>query len=192
MPEPIETYLDELMRSTHLAGVEASRMRSEIREHIHQMLVESNPLPPDPEEVMHMLHDQFGEPRNLGRQIAAAKGRGRAFVRRQLRRLPAAAALAIILLGIRATVAEPLYVTTDSVAPALRAGSRCLVYKLASDFQPGDVIVYRPAEHPNFQYLAIVQKGLDSSGTLTVVRRSSVPFTLPQSRIVGRIVLNTR
>jgi len=113
-------------------------------------------------------------------------------VRRQLRRLPAAAALAIILLGIRATVAEPLYVTTNSVAPALPAGSRCLVYRLASDFQPGDVIVYRPAEHPNLQYLAIVQKGLDSSGTLIVVRRSELPFALLPSRVVGRIVLNTR
>ncbi|HXE55938.1 MAG TPA: hypothetical protein VN541_23130 [Tepidisphaeraceae bacterium] len=62
MPDPIETYLDELMRSAHLPGIEASRIRSELREHIHQMLAESEPLPPDPKEALLMLHDHFGEP----------------------------------------------------------------------------------------------------------------------------------
>ena len=47
------------------------------------------------------------------------------------------------MLSVRATVAEVFYVPTGVVAPEIPRGSRVLVYKLGSTYEPGQIVAYR-------------------------------------------------
>ena len=49
----------------------------------------------------------------------------------------------ILAMIIRTTVAEKFVAATDAVSPEIRKNSRTLVYKLACEYSPGDIIVYR-------------------------------------------------
>ena len=46
-------------------------------------------------------------------------------------------------LPVRQCIALPVRVPTDNVAPELPKGCRALVYRLASHFQPGDIVAYQ-------------------------------------------------
>lgn len=193
MRDAIERYLDQVMRHAALAPADARPVRQELREHLHQLLADFPSHSATFKETFAMLNDQFGDPRSLGRSIAASKGRVRTILKKTARRAPfVLAALAVLAFGIRATVAEAFRVVGDSVAPDLPAGSHCLVYKLASDFRPGDVIVYRPADHPDRRYLGIVKGTGQTPRTLIVTRHRAAPFTIPESTVIGRVFINTR
>lgn len=191
--QAIDAYLDQVMQAASLCGADARQVRAELCEHLHVMCDQHANLPDTLSEAINMLGKNFGSPRFLGAQIARAKGPVRTFIKKHAPRVAIALALLFALgLGLRAAVAEPFRVTGDSVAPELRAGSRCLVYKLASEFKPGDVIVYRPADDPELRYLAVVVGSGSTSATLSVSRRHMSPFAIPRAAIVGRVIASTR
>lgn len=139
-----------------------------------------------------MCASEFGDAKELGQSIRISKGRVRTFIKRRVKRtLIGVGVCVLILLGVRSALAEAFVVAGSGVAPILPTGSRCVVYKLASSFAAGDVIVFHPAEKPQISELAIVQSQ-DEQGNLVVKRNGHAPFTINRSAIVGRVFLNTR
>jgi hypothetical protein len=192
MPDPIEDYLDQVMREASLSRADQRRVRAELREHLHEML-ESQKSQLNPTEAFAMMSNQFGDPTFLGKAMASAKGRFRTYLKKKARRVPIGIAIVVVLtLAIRAKVAEAFYVPGDSVSPVVPRGSRCLVNKLASDFRAGDVIVYWSSEAPGHRYLAIVKSSAEGSDELVITRNNRPAINIPRSSIVGRVFLNTR
>ena len=193
MTNPIEQYLDEVMGHAALAPADAARIRAELRDHLHEMFDRQSNSTIHPEEALAMMSEEFGDPRSLGKQIGGAKGRFRTFMKKRGRRgVVAIAVLIIAFVVIRARVAEAFYVVGDSVAPQLPAASRCLVYKLAANFNAGDVIVYIPQDRPRSRFLGIVT-GLDpSTGNILIQRHATEQINVPRANIVGKVIANTR
>lgn len=136
-----------------------------------------------------MLEKEFGNPEQIGNSIGRSKGRVRTLLPRRGRRwVVRAAVAAVVLLSVRFAVAEAFYVPSASLAPILPQGSRCLVYKLATHFQPGDVVVYRAGPH-NFVGSVVA---VEPSGALRLHRNQSPEVLVPLADIIGRVVLNTR
>jgi hypothetical protein len=190
VPDPIELYLDEVMTHARLGPADQKAIRAELKEHLRQLTSISDSQTPT--EVYAMLENEFGNPADIGKGIASAKGRLRSYLKRKGRRT--AVALAVTLLvafSVRWAVAEEYYITSDSVAPALPRGSRCLVYKLTNSFQPGDVIVYQPDAAVKNHYVGIVQQTGDPE-MLTVIRHGNQSERVARSHVIGRVILNTR
>jgi signal peptidase I len=90
-----------------------------------------------------------------------------------------------IALPLRAAVIAPYRVMGNSTAPELRSGSWVLAYKLASDFQPGDLLIYRDGDS---EFTARCE--VATPETLKV-SRNNVGLEIPRPRVVGRIVAAT-
>ena len=91
---------------------------------------------------------------------------------------------------IRTTVAESFVAATDAVSPEIRKHSRTLVYKLASEYSPGDIIVYRKDDGKSM--LGRVAAFDKQAAELTIERNNEPNETVPLSKVVGRVVLNSR
>ena len=142
MRNGIEKYLDDVLCYADLASADEYSVRAELAEHLHALA--ENSQDSNPKEIYAMLKDQFGSPKRVGLNIAAAKGRVRTYFKKRLRKLPLQLAIALVLaFGLRYAVAEEFYVTGDGVAPIISRGSRVFVYKLAHSFHLQDVVVYR-------------------------------------------------
>lgn len=193
MSDIVEQYLDKVMRHAALAGADDRRVRAELRDHLHDLLGDRSETFLNSQEALAMVMKEFGDPHVLGHAIAGAKGRFRTFVKKRGKLAVAASVLLVLaVFGIRAEVAEAFFVPGGSVAPQLPAGSRCLVYKLSSDFKPGDIIVYSPTERPQSRFLAVV-RGIDAGTNGLIVERNQVkPYVVARSAVVGRVVANTR
>jgi hypothetical protein len=187
MPDPLDGYLDEVMTHAGLAPADARRVRGELKEHLQQIVATTTNL--SDQEVITMLKNEFGEPTEIGNAIASAKGRFRTYLKKR-RRFPIQLAIALIVaLSVRYAVAEAFYVPSSAAAPQIPQGSRCIVYKLASTFRPGDVIVFRgPDGHAQ---LAVVRDATDPAALL-VTRSAESDQHIARSRVIGRVVLNTR
>jgi signal peptidase I len=94
----------------------------------------------------------------------------------------------VLMVGVRAAVAEVYTVPMASLEPELPQGSRVLVYKLDNQFQPGQIIAY---QHSTGQvYLGRVL-AIDATGVS--INRNGVESELVAfDTIVGRVILNTR
>ena len=192
MQQAIDAYLDQVMAHAALSRGDAWRVRAELSEHLHEVFEHADRNPSNLEEAIVMCANEFGDAKELGQSIRISKGRVRTFIKRRVRRtLIGIGVCVLILLGVRSTLAEAFLVAGSGVAPILPTGSRCVVYKLASNFATGDVIVFHPAEKPQISELAIVQSQ-DEQGNLVVKRNGHAPFTVNRSAIVGRVFLNTR
>lgn len=192
MQQAIDAYLDQVMAHAALSRSDATRVRAELSEHLHEMLDEAGGNRLNFEETIAMCASEFGDAKELGQSIRISKGRVRTFIKRRVKRtLIGVGVCVLILLGVRSALAEAFVVAGSGVAPILPTGSRCVVYKLASSFAAGDVIVFHPAEKPQISELAIVQSQ-DEQGNLVVKRNGHAPFTINRSAIVGRVFLNTR
>lgn len=99
-------------------------------------------------------------------------------------------AAVILAMVIRTTVAESFVAATDAVAPEIRKNSRTLVYKLASKYSPGDIIVYRADD--NKSMLGRVKASGNQTAELTIERNNEPDETVQLSKVVGRVVLNSR
>ena len=188
MDDPIEKYLDEVMSFADLAPGDQRQVRAELRDHLERIAEQSNLT--NPREVLAMLNNEFGQPGQIGGDIAAAKGRKRTYFKKLARKLAiSVAAIVVLTLGVRSTIAQPFYCPGTGVAPAVPSGSYVLVYKLASSYKCGDVIVFRNAEGGFRLGFAIM---LDSRGNLIVSRNGQPDQTVPLQRVVGRVVLITR
>lgn len=185
MPDPIDEYLDAVLRRSALPAARARVVRAELKDHLAE-LVEASKLS-NPTEIRAMLEEQFGTPAHVGRSLTATyppKSRAR----RWLIRCAVAAAL---LLGVRATVAEVFYTVGDSVAPEVPAGSRCLVFKLRTAYTPGDIIAFHP-DADTHTWLGVVKSADPVGGTITISRKNQPDMTVSRWQVVGRVVANTR
>jgi hypothetical protein len=188
MRDPIERYLDEVMWNAALARPDEKIVRQELKDHLATLANADNPT--QSKEVYTMLEEKFGSPRKIGDGIARAKGRFRTYLKKQARRLPITLSIALVLaFAVRWRVAQAFYATGNAAAPAVPKGSRVLVYKLATTFNPGDVVVFRSESGET--RLGIV-KGARADGSLLLSRNGSPDVIEPRDRIVGRVFLNTR
>ena len=190
MPDPIERYLDAVMAHARPGPADQKAIRAELKEHLLQLISASQLQTPT--EVYAMLENEFGNPADVGKGIGIAKGRFQSYLKRKGRRTAIALAITLmVVFSVRWAVAEAYFITSDSVAPAVPRGSRCLVYKLTSSFQPGDVIVYQPDAAPKNHYVGIVQQTSDAD-MLTIVRHGNQTERVARSHVIGRVILNPR
>jgi hypothetical protein len=191
MRDPIEKYLEDVLCYADLASADERSVRAELAEHLHSLV--ENSQASDPKEIYAMLKDQFGNPKKVGLNIAAAKGRLRTYFKKRVRKFPLKLAIALVLaFAVRFAVAESFYVSGDGAAPMIPCGSRVLVYKLAHSFNPGDVVVYRNTSGEFL--LGTILRESDSDGWLVARYTGSQRevHEVPRERIVGRVFLNTR
>ena len=188
--DPVERYLDEVMTHAELATPDRRRVRAELNDHLNT-LVASSPST-SPQEVLAMLHEQFGNPQQLGEEISQAKGRFRTYLKKKTRRLPITIAVAVVLVfSVRWAVAQPFYVPSDAAAPAVPKGSRCLVYKWASSYRPGDVIVWRD-DAGIYMIGTVIGTEEVAPRLIRLARRGQADRLIPREDVVGKVVLNTR
>jgi hypothetical protein len=191
MHDAVDEYLDEVLAFASLARGDERRVREELRDHLEELATTAREKGATQEEVRIMLQNDFGKPEAIGSAIARAKGRFRTYLKKQKRRLPITLAVGLILvLLLELTVVKVFSAATDAVAPNIPRGSRLLVYKLASAFYPGDVVAFRSIEAKT--KLGIVQSINDGDGSLTVTRNGEPDVIVGRSKIVGRVVANTR
>lgn len=192
MHKAIDAYLDQVMAHAALTRGDAARVRAELAAHLHEMLDEADENQLEFKEALTMCANEFGEPKELGQSIHASKGRVRTYIKKRAKRtLIGIGICVLVLLGVRSTLAEAFRVAGSGVAPIVPTGSRCIVYKLASNFAAGDVIAFHPAEKPDIVELAIVESQ-DGLGNLTVKRNGRAPFSVNRLAVIGRVFLNTR
>ena len=117
---------------------------------------------------------------------ASTAGRWRKKARSILLYLPVAI---IVSLTFRAVVGKTYRMMTDAVEPAIPQGSRMFVYRLASEYKPGDIIICKGT---NRSLVARV-KTIDRDGdTIVIERKGEADATISFSDVVGKIVWNTR
>jgi len=192
MPDPINAYLDAVLSFARLAPADERRVRGELADHLQELLL-NHREPQNRKEILAMFAKEFGDPKEVGYSIAKSKGRFRTYLKKKVRHASIAAAVLLVLwFGVRATVAEAFKVQGDGVAPLLNKGSRCIVYKLAASYAPGDVIVYKPAEDRSLRFLGIVKDVDAATGDLRVARNGRPEIAVTHADVVGRVVLNTR
>jgi Signal peptidase, peptidase S26 len=191
MRDAIEEYLDQVMAHASLARRDQARVRAELKDHLVELTAEARKLSSNQEEISAMLENEFGKPEVVGKAISTAKGPVRTYLKKWKRGLPIAVAVSLVLyFSIRWAVAEPFYVPGNGAEPSIPQGSRVLVYKLASAFRAGDVVAFRNLEGEIL--LGIVKTDQEGGGVLTVSRNGEADREVPQARVIGRVVANTR
>jgi Signal peptidase, peptidase S26 len=192
MRDPVDIYLAEVMAHARLAPEDERQVRPELCEHLHALAASAGAIHFNPSETLAMLNEEFGDPKQIGKSIAASKGRFATFLKKHRRKLAVAAAIILVsVLSVRWAVAEVFYVPTASASPMIPKGSHCLVYKLSSDYRPGDMIVFRTPDGQH-NWLGTVKAVDDSARMLTVGRNEAADQQVPRESVIGRVVLNTR
>jgi len=132
-----------------------------------------------------MAEEECGSPDKLESMLAKTRGRCKAYLKKQARRLPLTLAVAVVLaFGIKATALEAVRVTTDSLSPRVPAHSRLLVNKLSRRVDINDVIVFRLDRE---RKLGIVRQIADNHSV--IVHRQGEPETSVRSdQIIGKAV----
>ena len=179
----MEQYLDQIMDAAALAPKDRRRVRNELADHMQQIcdLGKKNGVPE--KEIMAMVRHEFGDPNELGKMIARAKGRFRTYLKKQMIWLPIKLAIAVLLaVIIKFTIFSSFYAAADAVAPTLPKGSHVWVNKLARDFAVGDIIVY---EDVSRKLLGMV-KNVDPDGSLLVSSKVREDRLVSKKEIVGR------
>jgi len=191
MRDPIDIYLDEVLRHASLAPDDERRVRGELKDHLEELTAAGRDNSFTPEEVLAMLNSEFGKPKVVGSAIAGARGRLGTWLKKQKRRLPIALAIGLtVAFTFRWAVAEEFRAATNAIAPAIPQGSRMLIYKLGTTFHSGDAVVFRS---PDGTALLGVVKNVSDDGSILEVSRNGEPDQkVTSSRVVGRVVLNTR
>ena len=91
--------------------------------------------------------------------------------------------LIVIFLLIRAFFVQAYWAATDAASPEVPRGSRFLVWKLANNFAPGDLIAYR---HDG---LVNVGRVVSGEGTNVVVgRNGEADASVPHADILGKVI----
>jgi hypothetical protein len=188
--DPVKRYLDEVMAQAELAEPDRRRVRAELNDHLNTLAASSPST--TPVEVLTMLHEQFGDPKQLGQEISKAKGRFRTYLKKKARRLPVTIAVAVVLMfSVRWAVAQPFYVPSDAAAPAVPKGSRVLVYKWASSFSAGDVIVWQDGAGKYMLGTVTPEQG-PATNAIRLARKGEADRVVRRADVLGKVVLNTR
>lgn len=106
------------------------------------------------------------------------------YLRRLARQLAIAVALAV---PVRLFVLAPYRAVGACVAPEIPAGSHVLAWRVAPQFAPGDIAVYRKGD---LTFLGRVT-AVDESG-LTVARANESAQPVSRANVIGRVILTTR
>ena len=190
----LEDYLDRIMEAADLAPRDARRVRAELNEHLQDIieLGRRNGVPDG--EVMAMMEQEFGNPEELGKAIARAKGEFLTGLKKRARRLPInivkiTVALLILHLVVYQFRFDAYRVASDAVSPLVQTGNRVWVNKLAASFRENDVVLYRENGRAR---LGIV-KDADIEGHKVVVSSGGEEDrALDTTAIIGRVFLQTR
>jgi hypothetical protein len=180
----VERYLDRITEIADLTRKDEKRVREELEVHMREMLNAGEKSGLTESEVMTMVEKEFGNPEELGKMIAKARGKFRTYLKKQARKLPICIVAAVALaFAIRAVAFEPFRVTTDAVSPIVPKSSRVLVNKLTSSFKVNDVIVF----HQEKQAMAGIVKEIDEDrGGVMVSRKNQEDTFVRKDKIVGK------
>jgi signal peptidase I len=91
-----------------------------------------------------------------------------------------------IALPVRACVITPYRIVSDSMEPELKKGSLALVYRLTSEFQPGDIVAYQNGD------TTFVARCESATPVGWKVSRRDEHLEVTREKIIGRVVLATR
>jgi hypothetical protein len=91
-----------------------------------------------------------------------------------------------IAVPVRACVITPYRISGDSVTPELPKGCLAFVYRLTSDFKPGDIVAYHAGEN------TFVGRLESATATSLKVSRRDEKADVPRERVIGRVVMATR
>ena len=100
------------------------------------------------------------------------------------------AAALVLTIGVRTAVAQVYVVPTASIEPEIPQDSRVLVYKLASRFEPGQIVAYR--HHSGMAWLGRVEYFDPATGSVTISCNGAGPTVVRGDAVIGRVVLGTR
>ena len=89
----------------------------------------------------------------------------------------------VIAMVIRTFFLQPFRAATDSAAPEIPRGSHFLVWKLAHNFAPGDLIAYR---QEGWAYVGRVAR--NEGGVVSVNRNGRSDIAVPPGDILGRVI----
>ena len=117
--------------------------------------------------------------RVLYSQLLRASELIRAAINRRLKLVPPIFLCLIVLSFFLGAIKT----TTDAAAPEIPQGSRCLVWKLARDFVPGDLIAYRSERDVNMGRVVGNEKG-----RLTLRRNNEPDINVPHGAVVGKVI----
>ena len=92
-----------------------------------------------------------------------------------------------IALPVRVFALAPYRVPNNSIAPEIPKGSHVIAWRLAPQFEPGDIATYRDGDHV---FLGRVVKVADD--TITITRADRVERVIARAAVTGRVILNTR
>lgn len=180
----VEQYLDRIMEIADLTGKDEKRVRGELEVHLQEMLIAGEKSGLTESEVMAMVEKQFGNPEELGRMIAQAKGKFRTYLKKQARKLPICIVIVVALaFTLKAVAFEAFRVTTDAAFPIVPKSSRVLINKLTNNFKVNDVIVFRQEKQAMVGIVKEIDK--DKDGVM-VSRKNQEDTFVGKDKIVGK------
>ena len=111
------------------------------------------------------------------------------FVKKTKKTLLSVVIAVAIAVPVRAALFSTYRAKTDAVSPEVPKGSYVIVYKLATSFRSGDIVVYRGQDKAMLGRVMDFDKSTD---IIRVERRDGNPKELSPTTVIGRAVLNTR
>ncbi len=182
----IEEYLDRIMEVADLTKKDGRRVRSELENHIQELLTAGESKGLSESEVAEMIEKEFGNAEELGKMIAKAKGRFLTYMKKQTKKTAIGLTVALVIaFAIKAIAFEAFYVSSDVASPRVPASSRVLVNKLAENFKVDDVLVFRIEQGAR---VGIVKEIDDANNGLIVARKGEDDMFVSNDIIVGKAV----
>ena len=97
----------------------------------------------------------------------------------------------LVALVFRASVAQAFEARTHSVGPDLKPGDRALVYRWASDFEPGEIVVFKN-EHGKFRFGRVGSDETSEADKVPITRFEKPAQFIDRSKIVGKVIFSYR
>ena len=180
----VEQYIDRIMEIADLTRKDEKRVRSELESHIQELLNAGEKSGLTESEVLEMIEKEFGNPEELGKTIAKARGKFRTYLKKKTRKTLITIAVAlVIVLAIRAVAFEAFRVTSDVVSPVIPNGSRVLINKLTGNFKVDDVIVFRAEKQAMVGIIKTIESDRDG---VIVSRKNREDMFVSKDKIVGK------
>lgn len=180
----VERYIYRIMEIADLTRKDEKRVRGELEVHLQEMLNAGKKSGLTESEVMTMVEKEFGNPEELGKMIAKAKGKFRTYLKKKARKLPICIVAAVVIaFTVKAVAFEAFRVATDAVSPIAPKGSKVLVNKLTNNFKVNDVIVFRQDKQA---MVGIVRQIDNNRGGAIVSRKDREDIFVAKDKIIGK------
>lgn len=185
----IEEYMDRIMFEAALVPRDEQRVRQELEEHLHEIVELRDGSTLTTEDVMMKLEKEFGDPEELGKAIARAKGKFRTFLKKELRKAPRDIVIAVVIaFALKAAVVQAFVAKGNQLPSGLEVGNYVLVNKLASHYEPNDIVVCKIDGKPYFYEVAAAD---DEDGRITLAKADEL-LVVEEDSIIGKVILQTR